>query len=118
MKTQREIPIVFGFPDVPRFYYVLRRWSKETPDGSSSAVNVVVISHNCPLDRHEVRERLEQLDVGMASEYLLVDVNPCSAIVLDTWERGIEGYMQEHAAPCRCFRNWWHPDECTEVEES
>ncbi len=118
MPYPRHIPLVWAYHDVPRFFYVLRKWFDDPLDNTSTAAQVVVISANEPLDRHEVRQRLKDLDVGDCDEFVLIDTNPECAIVLDTWERAIEGSMHpDMPVPCRCFRNWWDADECEEVEE-
>lgn len=116
MPHPRHTPPCFIF-ETPRNVYVLRRWFDDPVDRASTAAEVIVITHNGPLERHELRQRLESLDRGPASDFVLIDIAPHAGVVLDTWERGIEGYAEEHELPCRCYRNWWDANECTEVFE-
>lgn len=116
MPAPRQAPPSFVF-ETPRHFYVFRRWFDDPVDRTSTAAEVIVISHNGPLEGHELRERLESLERGPASDFVMIDIAPHSGVVLDTWERGIEGYSEDHQSPCRCYRNWWDADECTEVVE-
>lgn len=111
-------PLVFKYHDVPRFTYLLRRWFDDPADNTSTQAQVVVISEIEPLTRKALLAKLQDLDAGEASEFLLVDMAPCASAVLDTWERGIDGTMRdEFAAPCRLYRNWWDLHACVEVVE-
>jgi hypothetical protein len=75
-------PIVFKYHDVPRFTYLLRRWFDDPADNTSTQAQVVVISEIEPLTRTQLLEKLQDLDVGEASEFLLVDMAPCASAVL------------------------------------
>jgi hypothetical protein len=116
MPNPRQTPTVFKY-ETPRYFYVLRKWFDDAIDNTSTCSQVVVISSNGPLDRTEVKQRLEELEVGQCDEFVLVDVSPESSVILDTWDPGIEGMMHpDMDTPGRCYRNWWSADDCTAVE--
>lgn len=117
MTQSRQTPTAFLYWDTPRFTYVLRKWCKDPRNNAAS--KVVVITDNAPLDRKELRIRFDQLEVGFAADFVLIDINPTSDIVLDTWERSIEGCYRTDTnwkGPARFFRNWWNADDCTEID--
>ncbi len=119
MPHQKQTPIAFFYPDVPRHTYVFRKWCDDPQINTAS--KVVVITENGPLTRGELLIRLDQLEVGCAKEFVLIDIYPTCDVVLDTWERGIEGTYRADTnwkGPARFFRDWWDEGKCTEVEEA
>jgi hypothetical protein len=117
MTHQETTPTAFLYPDVPRYTYVLRKWAEDPRIDTAS--KVVVITDNTHLTREDLKIRFDQLEVGYAADFVLIDINPTCDVVLDTWERGIQGMYRTDTnwtGPARFFKNWWDANSCTEVE--
>ena len=98
----------------PTFTYLLRRFDPQ----SKEQAQVVVVNSSKRLTGEQLRLLLEDVTHHPASEFEEVHQEPDTAIVLDTWEPGIE-----HTKPSdmdypavKIYENWWEPRVLTPKE--
>lgn len=113
------IPSIFRRAE-RRHTYLLRKWLKDPGEWNGTQAQIVVISEFRRLMPWELRDRLEELQVGEPKDFVLVEMNPMCSAVLDTWEPGIEGVIStdDFEGPCELWRHWWDMDACERVEDT